>query len=187
MARSFLTRSNEMWLFNNFPTASNEELAAQLNEKVYTQNEEQIKRLTAILKDVTQKSVIRSIESEIEWRRSFKGITPDYVKHAARRLKCGKKSFDYLSRVSREKAKATNIKRWQKQAKVVEAPSEWLHSFRKNEVRICSIDNADMLKKMKNAIFYFNQSDSDNCGYFISYERIPGENIMRVVARPLNY
>ena len=78
MARSFLSRSDELWLFNNFCSKSNEDLALQLNEKVSKENEEQIKRLTEILKDVSQKSVIRSIQSEIEWRKSPNGMTALY-------------------------------------------------------------------------------------------------------------
>ena len=69
-----------MWLFNNFCSKSNEDLALQLNEKVSKENKEQINRLEEILKDVSQKSVIRSIQSEIEWRKSFKGITTNFIK-----------------------------------------------------------------------------------------------------------
>jgi hypothetical protein len=186
MARSFLSRSDELWLFNNFRSKSNEDLALQLNEKVSKENEEQIKRLTEILKDVSQKSVIRSIQSEIEWRKSFRGITTNFIKHTARRLKLGKKSFDYLSRVSREKAVATNIKRWHKQARVIDSPTDWLHTFRKNETRICLVVNNDSVKKIRNAIFYFNRTDSNNYGFFITSEIIPKENLLRVVAHPLN-
>ena len=59
MARSFLSRSDELWLFDNFSTTSNEDLALQLNERVSKENKEQIERLTSILKDVTQKSVCK--------------------------------------------------------------------------------------------------------------------------------
>lgn len=186
MARSFLSRSDELWLFDNFSTTSNEDLALQLNERVSKENKEQIERLTSILKDVTQKSVIRSIQSEIEWRKSFSGITTDFIKHAARRLKCGKKAFSYLSKVSRAKANATNIKRWQKIAQKVENPSEWIHTFRKKETRICIVESAETKKKMKNAVFYFNRIESAKCGYFISYESITGENLLRVTANPIN-
>ncbi len=186
MARTFLNRSDEMWLCNNFCTASNEELATQLNERVTAQNKEEIKHLKEALKVVSQKSTIRSIEREIEWRESFKGITPEFIKHAALRLKCGKKSFGYLSKIGRDKARLTNVKRWQKQAQVVSAPSEWLHSFKRKETRICSVEKPEMCKKMKNAIFYFNQTESEKLGYFISYECIQSANIMRIVANPIH-
>ena len=186
MARSFLNRSDELWLFNNFSSKSNEDLALQLNEKVSKENEEQIIRLTEILKDVSQKSVIRAIQSEIEWRKSFRGITTNFIKHTARRLKLGKKSFDYLSKVSREKAVATNIKRWHKQARVVESPSDWLHTFRKKEARICLVESNDSVKKIRNAIFYFNRTESNNYGFFFTSEIVPKENLLRVVALPLN-
>ena len=186
MARSFLSRSDELWLFNNFSSKSNEDLALQLNKIVSKENEEQIKRLTEILKDVSQKSVIRSIQNEIEWRKSFRGITTNFIKHTAKRLKIGKKSFEYLSRVSREKAVATNIKRWHKQARVVDSPNDWLHTFRKNETRICLIENNDSLKKIRNAIFYFNRTESNNYGFFVTSEIIQKEKLLRVVAHPLN-
>ena len=186
MARSFLSRSDELWLFNNFCSKSNEDLALQLNEKVSKENKEQINRLEQILKDVSQKSVIRSIQSEIELRKTCKGITTNFIKHTARRLKLGKKSFEYLSRVSREKAVATNIKRWHKQARVVENPNDWLITFRKKETRICLVENKDAVKKIRNAIFYFNRNESNNYGFFFTSEIIPNEKLLRVVALPLN-
>ena len=186
MARSFLSRSDELWLFNNFSSQSNEDLALQLNEKVSKENEEQIKRLEEILKDVSQKSVIRSLQNEIAWRKSFKGINTNFIKHTARRLKLGKKSFEYLSRVSREKAVATNIKRWQKQARVVESPYDWLITFRKKETRICLVENKDAVKKIRNSIFYFNRNESKNYGFFFTSEIVPNEKLLRVVAFPIN-
>ena len=52
-----------MWLYDNFSSKSNQELADILTDMVRKENEIQISRLEAILKNVTHKSVIKAIES----------------------------------------------------------------------------------------------------------------------------
>ena len=163
MARSYLTTKHEMWLCDNFASKSNQELAVLLTEMVQKDNEKHISRLESILKDVTE------------------------IKHAGIRMKCCKKSFEYLSSSNREKAHATNIKRWLKAARVVENPNEWLTSFQLNEKRTCLIHDSDELKKFRNAIFYFNRNNSEEFGFFFSSNYISEVNLLRVVATPLIY
>ena len=187
MARSYLTTKHEMWLCDNFASKSNQELAVLLTEMVQKDNEKHISRLENILKDVTEKSVIRSIEQELKWRKRFKGYSASYIKYAGMRIKCSKKSLDYLSSTNREKAHATNIKRWLKAARVVDNPSEWLSTFKCNEKRICMIHDSDELKKFRNAIFYFNRNNSKDYGYFFSSSYISEVNLLRVSSAPLIY
>ena len=187
MARSYLTTKHEMWLCDNFASKSNQELAVLLTEMVEKDNEKNIVRLEGLLKDVTEKNVIRSIEKELKWRRSFKGYSATYIKHAGMRMKCSKKSFEYLSTSNREKAHATNIKRWLKAARVVDNPYEWLTSFKCGEKRICLIHDSDELKKFRNAIFYFNRNNSDDFGFFFSSNFISEVNLLRVISTPIIY
>jgi len=187
MARSYLTTKLEMWLCDNFASKSNQELAVLLTEMVEKENEKHIRRLESVLKNVTEKNVIRSIEKELKWRKRFKGFSASYIKHAGIRMKCCKKSFEYLSSTNREKAHATNIKRWLKAARVVENPNEWLTSFQLNEKRTCLIHDSDELKKFRNAIFYFNRNNSEEFGFFFSSNYISEANLLRVVATPLIY
>ena len=169
MARSYLTTKHEMWLCDNFASKSNQELAVLLTEMVEKENEKHIRRLESVQKNVTEKNVIRSIEKELKWRKRFKG------------------SLDYLSSTNREKAHATNIKRWLKAARVVDNPSEWLSTFKCNEKRICMIHDSDELKKFRNAIFYFNRNNSKDYGYFFSSSYISEVNLLRVSSAPLIY
>ena len=187
MARCYLNRKQEMWLYDNFSSKSNQELADILTDMVRKENEIQISRLETILKNVTQKSVIKAIESELEWRKAFNGLSASYIKHAGMRLKCSKKSFEYVSSANREKAKATNIKRWLKIARSIENPPEWLMSFKKGETRICLLHNESDLRKIRNAIFYFNRNNSNTSGYFFSSNHIPEANLLRVVSVPNFY
>lgn len=187
MARSYLTTKHEMWLCENFASKSNQELAVQLTEMVEKDNEKHISRLESVLKNVTEKNVIRSIEKELKWRKRFKGYSASYIKHAGIRMKCCKKSFEYLSSTNREKAHATNIKRWLKAARVVDNPSEWLSTFKCNEKRICQIHDNDELKKFRNAIFYFNRNNSEEFGFFFSSNYISEVNLLRVISVPLVY
>ena len=185
MARSFLTTRHERWLFENFKIKTNQELADILTEMVAKDNEDKICKLEAIIKDVTQKSIIKSIQSELRWRKSFKGFTASYIKHAALRLKCGRKSFELVSVKNREKAQVTNIKRWSKIAIVVDAPATWLTTFRRKEVRICQLHDKDELKRFRNAIFYFNRNNSNESGYFFSSNHISEANLLRVSSNPI--
>ena len=187
MARSYLTTKHEMWLCDNFASKSNQDLAVQLTEMVEKDNEKHISRLESVLKNVTEKNVIRSIEKELKWRKRFKGFSASYIKHAGIRMKCCKKSFEYLSSTNREKAHATNIKRWLKAARVVENPAEWLTSFQNNETRICLIHDSDELRKLRNAIFYFNRYNSAKYGYYFSSYYVSEVKILRVVSMPAVY
>ena len=103
------------------------------------------------------------------------------------RMKCCKKSFEYLSTSNREKAHATNIKKWLKAARVVDSPTEWLTSFKIGEKRTCLIHDSDELKKFRNAIFYFNRNNSDEFGFFFSSNYISKVNLLRVISMPIIY
>lgn len=186
MARSYLTTKEEQWLYNNYSSKSNQELAEILTGMVEKNNEQRIARLEEIMKDVTQMPVIRSIQSELKWRRAFKGFSASYIKHVGMRIKCRGKSFEHVSSSNREKAKATNIKRWLKIAHVIDNPTEWLLNFRKNETRICLLQNEGDLRKLRNAIFYFNRNISNSSGYFFSSNHISEANLLRVVSIPNN-
>ena len=63
MARCYLNRKQEMWLYDNFSSKSNQELADILTDMVRKENEIQISRLETILKNVTQKSVIKAMKA----------------------------------------------------------------------------------------------------------------------------
>lgn len=185
MARSFLTTKHERWLFENFRTKTNQELADILSDMIAKDNESKIRKLEALINDVTQKSIIKSIQSELKWRKSFKGFSASYIKHVGLRLKCGRKSYELLSVKNREKAKVTNIKRWRKIAIVVEDPAAWLSSFRRKEVRVCQLQDKDELKRFRNAIFYFNRFNSSESGYFFSSNHIIEANLLRVCSNPI--
>ena len=185
MAKSFLNQEHERWLFYNFSTKTNEELALMLSKMVEKDNARQIARLNEILKDVTQRSVQKAIKSELAWRSSFEGFSPAYIKQAGRRLRCGRKTYEHLSSNNREKARRTNIKRWMKLAQDVKHPLEWMHTFRRKEVRISRVSTDGELKRMRNAINYFNRVDSEMMGYTISSEHISEANLLRVIALPI--
>ena len=171
-----------MWLYDNFSSKSNQELADILTDMVRKENEIQISRLETILKNVTQKSVIKAIESELEWRKAFNGLSASYIKHAGMRLKCSKKSFEYVSSTNREKAKATNIKRWLKKAEKVEHVVEWLRSFKEKDIRFCIIEGDGHLKSMRVSINKFNRYEGYNRRIYLTSQFIPEVCLLRVNA-----
>ena len=184
MARSYLTTKEEMWLYDNYSSKSNQELAEILTGMVEKDNAQRIARLEDIMKLVTQKSVLRAIQSELKWRKAFNGFSATYIKHVSMRLKCSRKSFEHVSSSNRDKAKSTNIKRWMKLARVIENPAEWLLNFRKNETRVCLLQSDNDLKKLRNAIFYYNRNTSNASGFYFSSNLISEANLLRVVSVP---
>ena len=72
-----------------------------------------------------------------------------------------------------------------KLAQDVNHPLEWMHTFRRKEVRISRVSTDGELKRMRNAINYFNRVDSEMMGYTISSEYIGEANLLRVIALPI--
>ena len=180
MARSFLTKEHEIWLYDNYRNTSNEELASVLTKKVSKENDKQIELLSKVLENVTQKSIRRRIERELKWRRSFKGLTATYVKHAALRLKCPQKSFTLISKMSKERARKTNIIRWRKKAAIVKHPYEWLKTFFIGETRICLVQSKQEIIRVRNAVNNFNRIDSESYGFNFSTEHVKDTDLLRV-------
>jgi len=182
MARNYLSKEQEKWLFENFSTMSNEELAAIVSERMEKENKKKIEELTEVLKMVPQKRIRKSIAAEIEWRKSFKGVSASYIKYVGRRLKCTRKSNDYLSTSHKERARSTNIKKWMKTARIIKDPALWLSTFRASEVRVCRVQSHAEMRRMRNAIFYFNRLETKRYGFFFASEHIKEAGLLRVFA-----
>ena len=184
MKKGFLTDEMLDWLYNNYPTMTNDHLADELSEMIRKENEKEIPRLNVLLESVTMPSVRRSIENEIERRRKFKQISVATVKRAAASIRCPHKSFVHVASVNRNKARKTNLKRWQEKAQVVEDTAQWFRTFRCREIRICQIQSDKELKSFRNALLYFNHSASETYGYRLSSEYHKEVRLLRVVAVP---
>ena len=184
MKKGFLTDEMLDWLYSNYPTMTNDHLANELSEMIRKENEKEIPRLNVLLDSVTMPSVRRSIENEIERRRSFRQISVATVKRAAASIRCPRKSFIHVAAVNRKKARKTNLKRWQEKAQIVEDAALWLRTFRCREIRICSVRSDKELKSLRNALVYFNHSASDTYGYHLSSEYFKEAQLLRVVAVP---
>ena len=182
MARSFLTKEHEMWLYENYRNISNEELASILTKKVSKENDKQIELLTKVLENVTQKTIRKKVENELKWRKSFKDLSATYIKHAAMRIKCPQKSFNLISKMGKERARATNIIRWKKKASIITHPYEWLKSFFIGETRICLVPSKQELIRIRNAVNTFNRIDSDLYGFSFSTEHVKNTDLLRVHA-----
>lgn len=184
MKKGFLTDEMLDWLYNNYPTMTNEHLAEELSEMIRKENEKEIPRLNILLESVTMPSVRRSIENEIERRRSFTQISVATVKRAAAAIKCPHKSFVHVASMNRRKAQKTNLKKWQEKAQVVDDASLWFRTFRCREIRICVVNSDKELKSLRNALLYFNHSASESYGYHLSSEYHKEARLLRIVAIP---
>ena len=182
MPRSYLNDNHKNWLRANYHCYENSELADKLTDMVRENNEKEISRLEKMMDNVTDRRVRHSMSNEIIWRRKFKGVTIDFVKHVAMRLRCPAKSAELIASSNRRKARNTNIKRWQNMAVHVDNPAEWLREFRVSEQRICFISNKDELKKIRNTITYFNRSEGYERGIRFSAEYIREAGVMRIIA-----
>lgn len=182
MGRTYLLPEHEEWLRENYSSMSNEDIVKDLNKMVGQSNEDKIDSLRSILNDVTQKSVRRSIEKEIIWRKAFRGFDKSYVKKVACRLKCRCKLKSIKSSAGHERARATNIIRWRKKAQTVPHPYSWLRTFRNGESRTCIVTTSSELNAVRNAIKNFNKYESELVGFHFSTEYIREAEILRVKA-----
>ena len=180
MARTYLMPEHVEWLRENYSSMSNEDIVNVLNKMIRRTNQEKVENLRALLNDVTQKSIRKSIKNEITWREAFTRIDTSYVKKVAYRLKCSGKLRSVRAEEGRERARATNIIRWKKKARVVKQPYSWLRTFRLGENRTCIVTSAAELNAVRNAIKNFNKYDSKLIGFHFSTEYIKEEEILRV-------
>ena len=129
MVKRKLPPELENWLFVHYSDKTNKELAAELTEMLKRENQKQLERFNLLLEedfcDGTKKVIQRQIDAIME----FKGISESSIKRYARILHCPKKSRNHLVYCNQGKARATNIKRWQKKAEKVEHIMEWLRTF----------------------------------------------------------
>lgn len=184
MSKSLLNDYHRSWLFANYANKSNEELAILLTEMVAKENSIEIERLKARLQFVTSLPLRRRIEKEIEKRENFKPYTADSIKKLAARIGCPKKSMVLTAEANRAKALATNIKKWEKIAQPVGDPLPWLRSFSAREVRIVRVMTPKEKRKIQDAIFNYNNTESIATGLVFSSEAVRGTKLMRVVALP---
>ena len=184
MARTYLTKEHENWLYANYPDKSNKDLAEQLTEQVAKDNDKQLARLRMAYRYAVNEKAKQSVRKEIIWREAFKPFTPIYIVHLARRLHCKGKTFGYLSDVNRKKALATNLRRWDKVAMKVENARQWLRTFTMRECRVCIVDGHSEVRRMQNAVMNFNRLESAETGMFFTTEKIKGTTYMKITAIP---
>ena len=184
MAKTFITSDYDSWLYDNYPNKSNKELASLLTSIIGKENKEQLERLYRMRPLITQKTLRQTLDRQIAWRERFTKVTVNMVKKAALRLANLRKSPLFLSSSNRTKARTTNVRKWQTQAKSVENADAWLRTFRSREVRICRLDNAGDIRRIRNAVNNFNRIESISRGIVFNTELIREANLLRVVASP---
>lgn len=184
MVKRKLPPELENWLFVHYSDKTNKELAAELTEMLKRENQKQLERLNLLLEedfcDGTKKVIQRQIDAIME----FKGISESSLKRYACILHCPKKSRRHLVYCNQGKARATNIKRWQKKAEKVEHIMEWLRTFGLKSNRCCIVEDEGKLKTMKVSINKYNRYEGYEQGILLAYEYIPEVCLLRVYATP---
>ncbi len=180
MARKKLTSEQENWLFLNFPTKTNRELAESLTEMIRKENQKQLARLKRLLEEDFSEGARKVITRKIEAIEKFCGVSESLVKRYARNLHCPRKAREHLVCCNQEKAKATNIKRWLKKAERVEHIMDWLRTFDERDVRFCYIEGESQLKSFRASINKFNRYEGYNKGVFLTSQFISEVGLLRV-------
>lgn len=180
--RKILNEAHENWLYENYRDFSNEYLAEKLTEMVRADNKKDIERLTALLPNVTDARIKKEIERNLASLKMFDHLTAEYVRRYARKLGCPKKSMKLKSETARQKALATNIKKWQAKAKAVSSPIEWFRSFYVNEVKICTITNKRELNSIRAAMSAWNRQEGFPKGIYLMSKFFESANLLRVQA-----
>lgn len=182
MARTFLTPEIKKWLYENYSSQSNEELAIQLTRLIIEENRRQLESLANMLGFVTQANIRKRVESEIKWRKGFRKVNAAYIKNVACKMPHLKKDQSYISKISKKKANTANVIKWIKHAQVVKEPFKWLKSFKIGEVRICQILKPSDIKMIRNAVSNYNMNESAETGIYFSTELIKEVNLLKVRA-----
>lgn len=187
MAKSFINEYHQSWLYSNYPNKSNEELAALLTEMVGKDNETEIQRLNKQLEFVTQPTLRRKIQETIRWRSEFKPFTPKFITRVARRIGAPHKNVRLVAEANRQKARNTNIKRWENMAQHVKEPFAWLRSFTGTETRIVHISSPKEKRRIQDALSAYNRSEGLRTGIVFVSEQIKGTALLRVSSLTNNY
>lgn len=184
MSKTYVNEAHRKWLHANYANHSNEELLDKFNEMLCSDNEREIERLERQLMEAPNPTTRKRIEKSLEWRKAFKPLTLDGFGRLARRFGCPRKDVRVISRISRNKALATNIKKWEKEAQEVREPYAWLRSFRTNEYRIVRVSSERDRRRYSDAVTTYNRTESLRTGLTFATEKIKGTSLLRVVAYP---
>ena len=182
MAKKNLTFEQQNWLFMHFPEMTNRELAEKLTEMVKADNKKQLARLKPLLEENFSEGARKIISKKIEALEKFSGFSEAFVKRYARELKCPPKSRIHLVSCNQQKARATNIKKWQQKAEKVEHIMDWLRTFDEKDIRFCTIEGDGQLKSYRVSINKFTRYEGYDRGVYLTSEFIPEVSLLRVRA-----
>lgn len=179
----FLNVEQENWLYLNYSHKTNEELAVSLTDMVKKENAKNITRMEALLLNVTDAHVRRDIRRNLERLKSFKSITPGYVRTFASRMHCPPKSHNLKSSLARKSANIRHIKRWKEKAIVsTMAPKDIFRSMKLNESRIITFSSEKEIRNVRTYLAVWNRDEGSVKEIFITCHQIPETTILRFVA-----
>lgn len=181
MARRKLTLEQENWLFLHYTVMTNKELSMYLTQWVENENKKQLERLNRLLKEDFSDGARKVITKKIDALNKFNGISVPLVKRYARELHCRPKTREHIVSCNKEKAKATNIKRWMKKAEKVDNIMEWLRTFDEKDMRVCIMDEGKV-KSFQTSINKFNRDEGYAKGIYLASKYIPDAKLLRVHA-----
>lgn len=179
----FLTSDQENWLFEHYPNHPNNVLAEKLTEMVRKENEKRISQLEKLLPSVTDAHVSREIRRRVNKLRSFKSISPGYVRTIARRIGCPHKSTAIRTRIARSSAFEMHYKRWKEIAVVTDLPPmQFFRSIQLNEVRVIKYASQKDIRHMRVYLSSWNRTEGFEKGIYITASQIPDTCILRYEA-----
>lgn len=183
MRQKLLGKEHEFWLKKNYSCYENPVLAEKLTEMVRISNEKEHSELVRMLPCLADQELIDKVSSRILFLRTPATITADYVKKAARRLNCPRKTLEVVSTARSRSAKTRHISRWVKMAVEVDKPVAW---FRTLKLRKTYVAKFSTMKKMKNFLEYlsaWNRDEGMPNNIFLHAEPFKDERIVCVRAK----
>lgn len=180
--KKILNYEQENWLYANYPDKTNKELAEELTRMIRSENQKQLKKLEGILKGVTDVEVKKIIEKKISDIIIFRGVSSDFVKKQAQKLKCPPKSVAHMSETARKKAEKTNIKILMAKASLVESPIEWFRTFVLYDSKVCVVKDDKEMNSIRAAMSRWNRYEGYNKGIFLESSYLRTARILKVKA-----
>ncbi|MBP5346045.1 MAG: hypothetical protein J6Y99_07510 [Bacteroidales bacterium] len=184
MRPKLLTKNLENWLYLNYSTMPNEQIAQELSEKIRAQNKETVAELRRVLPFLSSIHARRDALKRIERLEEFTSLSVDFVKKNAKRLKCPKKSRAYISDINRKRITQKILRDWESKAEYAPQPFAWFRTFQLNNIYYAKFDTVQQLMSFKSSLCNFNRSEGPERGMYLMSDYYKENLIARIDVCP---
>ncbi len=184
MPKKILNTSLENWLFRNFSTHTNKELAYELNEKLRVLYEKEEMEILEALEKISTPESRQPLVERLDTIRRFKGIDETYVRHVAKRIGCPPKEAVHISKSNRQKALTKKQNLWKSLAVRVKTPMRWFREFRVRERKYVKVSGQSEIAALRSAICTWNRLEGEDLNIQLKADVDRDIMVVKVQSKP---